>query len=276
MDRPRSGRCATKRPRRASRNVIALLSSARDQRNPNDRPAAAQRTPKQAFQVVFVAGVLILPAALTLRTVVHPGVLEISSDNPTPAGYTWSLLLFIIPIVALSGWFARRPDLGLARKSFWRTIAVLAPIGFLLDLLFGNAFFTFLNKHATLGIGVPAMGGPIPVEEFVFYLTGFMLVLLSYIWADEYWVSAYNIPDYRAEAKNIPRIAQFHFPSVILGAALIAAAVVYKKLLSSAPDGFPSYFTSPSRPSCPRRVSSTRPSHSSTGEPSALRFFSSC
>jgi hypothetical protein len=212
---------------------------------PMTYPAAArQRTPKQAFQVVFViAGVLILPAALTLRTVVYPGVLEITSDNPTPAGYTWSLLLFIIPIAALSGWFARRPDLRLARKSFWRTIAVLAPVGFVLDLLFGNSFFTFLNKHATLGIGVPAVGGPIPVEEFVFYLTGFMLVLLSYIWADEYWVCAYNIPDYRTEAQDIPRIAQFHFPSVILGGALIAAAVVYKKVLSSSPDGFPSYFT---------------------------------
>ena len=70
-----------------------------------------------------------------------------------------------------------------------------------------------------------------------------MLVLLSYIWADEYWVRAYNIPDYRAEASGIPRIAQFHFPSVLLGAALIAAAVIYKKLFSSSPDGFPWYFT---------------------------------
>ena len=60
--------------------------------------AARQRARKQAFQVVFViAGVLILPAALTLRTVVQPGVLEITSENPTPAGYTWSLLLFSIP-----------------------------------------------------------------------------------------------------------------------------------------------------------------------------------
>jgi hypothetical protein len=51
-------------------------------------PAAPrQRERKQAFQVVFViAGVLILPAALTLRTVVQPGVLEIASENPTPAG----------------------------------------------------------------------------------------------------------------------------------------------------------------------------------------------
>jgi hypothetical protein len=70
-----------------------------------------------------------------------------------------------------------------------------------------------------------------------------MLVLLSYIWADEYWVRAYDIPDYRSEAKDLRRIAQFHAPSVVLGAALIAAAAIYKKAVSSSPEGFPWYFT---------------------------------
>ena len=96
-------------------------------------------------------------------------------------------------------------------------------------------------------------------------------MLLSYIWADEYWVAAYNIADYRAaaqgeanssneavaqlrqqgyfptsaveEARGLPRIARFHFPSVLLGAALIAAAAAYKKFVSASPDGFPWYFT---------------------------------
>jgi hypothetical protein len=48
--------------------------------------------------------------------------------------------LFIVPIVALAWWFACRPDLQFPRKAFWRTIAVLAPLGFVLDLLFGNTF----------------------------------------------------------------------------------------------------------------------------------------
>ena len=208
------------------------------------RAAIPPRQPKQAFQIVFlIAGLLILPATLTLRSVVDPGDLQFSSDNPTPYGYTWSLLLFIIPLAALTWWFVSRPDLVLARKSFFRTIAVLLPLGCILDVLFGNKFFTFLNEHATLGIGIPAVGEPIPVEEFVFYLTGFMLVLLSYIWADEYWVSAYNVPDYRAEAQGMPRIARFHLPSVILGAALIAGAVIHKKLFPASPAGFPWYFT---------------------------------
>ena len=115
---------------------------------------------RRAFLVVFaIAAALIIPAALTLRTVVHPVILQATSDNPTPLGYTWSLLLFIIPIGALGWWFARRPDLQFPRKAFWRTIAVLTPLGFLLDLLFGNAFFVFPNKSATLGWEIPAVDG---------------------------------------------------------------------------------------------------------------------
>jgi hypothetical protein len=142
----------------------------------------------------------------------------------------------------LAWWFACRPDLKFPRKAFWRTIAVLTPLGFVLDLLFGNAFFIFPNKAATLGCEVPALGGAISIEEFVFYLTGFMLVLLSYIWCDEYWMAAYNVPDYAEAAKDIPRIVQFHFASVVLGAVLIAAAIVYQKFWSGATEGFPWYF----------------------------------
>src|SRR6476660_8959896 len=110
---------------------------------------------RRAFLVVFaIAATLIVPAAIALRTVVHPVILQATSDNPTPLGYTWSLALFIIPIGVLAWWFACRPDLKFPRKAFWRTIAVLAPLGFALDVLFGNAFFIFPNKAATLGCNV--------------------------------------------------------------------------------------------------------------------------
>ncbi len=190
---------------------------------------------RRAFYVVFaIAAALVVPAAIALRAVIHPVILQPSSDNPTPLGYTWSLLLFIIPIAALGWWFACRPDLQFPRKAFWRTIVVLTPLGFLLDLLFGNTFFIFPNKAATLGCDIPALGGAIPIEEFIFYLTGFTLVLLSYIWCDEYWMAAYNVPDYTVAAKGISRIVRFHFASVVLGVGLIAAAVLYRKFLSGA------------------------------------------
>lgn len=196
-----------------------------------------------AFRIVWLmVALVVLPAALTLRTVLHPGTLRVDAENPTPLGYTWSLSLFLVPLVVLAGWFATRPDLVLARRAFWRTLAVLVPVGVGLDLLFGNAFFTFPNRHSTLGLEVPALGGPIPVEELVFYLTGFMLVLLCYIWADEYWVAAYNIPDYRSQAREVRRIAQFHAPSLILGVALLLVATIYKKAFSPSPEGYPWYF----------------------------------
>src|SRR5437899_6160842 len=103
------------------------------------------------FYVVFaIAAALVVPAAIALRTVIHPVILQATSDNPTPLGYTWSLLLFIVPIAALGWWFSFRPDLQVPRKAFWRTIAVLTPHGFLLDLLFVNTFFRFRIKVARL------------------------------------------------------------------------------------------------------------------------------
>ena len=69
-----------------------------------------------------------------------------------------------------------------------------------------------------------------------------MLVLLSYIWCDEYWMAAYNVPDYKESARDITRIVRFHFASVVLGVVLIAAAILYRKFLSNTSEGFPWYF----------------------------------
>jgi hypothetical protein len=105
-----------------------------------------------------IAAVLIIPAAVTLLSVRDPGSLDVGTANPTPLGYTWSLSLFIIPLVALAWWFLRHPAYSFQKRSFWRTILALAPLGFILDLLLGNAFFKFPNDGAVLGIGIPARG----------------------------------------------------------------------------------------------------------------------
>jgi hypothetical protein len=209
------------------------------------RASRLPRRPQlEAFQVVCVIlGLVVLPAALALQTVQHPGRLEMTSANPTPLGYTISLSLFVVPGSVLLWWLCHRRDLGLQRRACGRTLAVLVPLGFVLDLVFGNAFFTFPNPAATLGIRVPAVGGPLPLEEFVFYLSGFSVVLLTYVWADEYWMSAYNIPDYAAATAGMPRLVQFHWPSLVVGAGLLVTALLYKKLWSPAPAGFPWYVT---------------------------------
>jgi hypothetical protein len=158
----------------------------------------------------------------------HPQHRSISwhNPNPTPFGYTLSLSLFIIPIIVIGGWLVPSERLAFPRRAFWWTIGLLVPVSFGLDFFFGNTFFVFPNRGATLGIGALALGGSVPVEEYVFYLTGFSTVLLIYIWLDEFWLAAYNVPDYAAEAEKIPRLVVFHPASLVAGLVLVAAAVI--------------------------------------------------
>jgi hypothetical protein len=195
-----------------------------------------------AWLVLAMLAMIAVPAGITLHTVHDPAVLQIPGTNPTPYGYSWSLLLFVVPIVVIGWWFLPSEELRIPQRAFWRTIWILVPLGFGLDFFFAKRFFVYPNAKATLGIGAPALGGNVPVEEYIFYFTGFLAVLLIYVWLDEYWLAAYNVPDYPSEAKHISRLLKFHFSSLIVGVVLIAAAILYKKC-SQFPDGFPGYFT---------------------------------
>ncbi len=208
------------------------------------KPNSPPPTSRQSDHIVLLMLLMVMvPAALALHSVRVSAAPHDFSSNPTPFGYTWSLLLFIVPIVVIAGWFLPHEGVEIPRKAFFLTLALLVPAGAGLDFFFAHWFFCFPNPAATLRIPAPALGRPVPIEEYGFYLTGFTTVLLMYIWADEYWFAAYNIADYPGESRKIPRLMQFHAASVALGIILIAAAIAYKKLLSPAPEGFPGYFT---------------------------------
>ena len=201
--------------------------------NPSTRVAAAI--------VIGMIAMVAIPAAVTLHSVSSPGALSVGPEA-SPHGYTWSLLLFIVPIVGIGFWFLPSEGLEIPQRAFWRTIGILAPIGCLLDVIFAQWFFTFPNPKATLGIPAPALGRPVPIEEYVFYLTGFITVLLLYVWLSEYWLAAYTVLDYEGEARASRRLLQFHPTSVVLGVSLIALAVLYKRWFSPVPAGWPGYF----------------------------------
>lgn len=204
---------------------------------------SAGRTPWTDAKVV--AGTILtltIPAIITLRSVRVRQALVPLVSNPSPLGYTRSLSLFAIPVVVLLWWFLRHPAYRLQRKALAITLAVLLPLGFVLDILFAHAFFTFENRAATLGIDVPVVGGSVPVEEFAFYALGFLTMLLLYVWCDEYWLEAYNVPDYRAEAQRIGKVIQFHQPSLWIGLALVLVGVVYKQGFSGTPGVIPGYY----------------------------------
>ena len=194
--------------------------------------------------VIGMLAMMAIPAAITLHSVTSPGTLHVQPDA-SPHGYTWSLLLFIIPILVIGLWLLPSERLDIPQRAFWRTIGILVPLGFLLDIIFAQWFFTYPNPQATLRILAPAFGHWVPIEEYVFYLTGFIAVLLLYVWLSEYWLAAYSVPDYPAEARNLRRLLQFHPTSLILAVVLIGAACCYKKFFAPVADrdGFPGYFT---------------------------------
>ena len=158
-------------------------------------------------------------------------------------GYTWSLSLWFLPIAVLLVWFIRRRDQVIQRPAFWTTLIVLIGAGFALDYFFAHSFFLFPNAAATLLPPAPARGGPVPSEEYLFYVGGFLFVLLLYIWCDEDFLLLYNVPDYReAWAKTgRARVAEFDPFSLTGAVVLIAAAWIYKVALAQGPyrGGFP-------------------------------------
>jgi len=203
-----------------------------------------RESPRRSFGlVVAMVAMVAVPMALTLHTVRVSSVVELTETNPAPYGYTVSLLLFLIPILVIGLWLVPQEQVKISKKAFWVTIGVLFPLGAALDFFFAHLFLTFPKPSATVGIRAPAIGGGVPVEEYLFYLMGFIAVLLMYIWLDEYWLRAYTVPAESRERWEFERLLRFHPESLVLGVVLVGAAIFYKRVIAHEPDGFPGYFT---------------------------------
>ena len=192
--------------------------------------------------VLAMLAMVAIPAGLTLHTVRQSAPIGTSAMEPSPFGYTVSLLLFVVPILVIGFWFLPQERVKVSKKAFWRTIALLFPLGAALDFFFAHSFFTFPNPGATLGVPAPALGHSVPIEEYVFYLAGFIAILLMYIWLDEYWLSAYSIPSDADQRARFDRLLRFHPWSLAWATILIAAAILYRWAFVAEP-GFPGYFT---------------------------------
>jgi hypothetical protein len=193
-----------------------------------------------AHVTLGMLAIVAVPAAITLHTLRESAVRNDIPANASRYGYTVSLLMFIVPSAAIAFWFLPQEGLQISKKAFWWTIGLLFPLGAGLDFFFARYFFRFPNPAATLGVAGPALGGPVPIEEYLFYLTGFITVVLLYIWFDQYWLAAYSVP---AEIRvSSERLLRFHPWSVGLAAALIVAAILFKRYVAGPPGEFPGYF----------------------------------
>jgi hypothetical protein len=207
-------------------------------------------TPRQ--DILTILGMVVtlgIPAILTLSRVgtrpedVH-GV-----ENPSPYGYTVSLLLFLFPVVVLTIFHMFRPKHHTHRSALLAASGTIAVLGFVLDTVFGHAFFTFKNEAATLGIRLPAwdwsqlhwVPSYLPVEEFAFYILGGLFVITSYLWFSEYWLQDYEPHEFQASARSVGRLVQISWWSVLVWAALLLLGLVFKRI-GPRPDGFAGYF----------------------------------
>lgn len=200
-------------------------------------------SPRTSFHLVLaMLGMIAVPAALALLTVRGRAVAGDPGAGSSPYGYTVSLLLFIVPILVIGIWLTPREGVKISKRSFLRTIGILFPLGAGLDFFFAHSFFTFPNPGATLRIAAPALHGGVPIEEYLFYFTGFVAVLLLYIWLDEYWLAAYGVRADAKERAEFDRLVRFHWQSMAWAVVLIAAAILYRRVFVPEP-GFPGYFT---------------------------------
>lgn len=183
---------------------------------------------------------VMLPAAVTLRTVHATALQTRVAESASRYGYTVSLLLFAVPSLFILSWFLGQQRLTISKRAFGWTIGILFPMGAALDFFFAQLFFVFPNHAATLGIRAPALGGGVPLEEYAFYLLGFVAVLLVYIWFDEYWLAAYSVP--AAERIDFHRLLRFHPASLLVALALLAAGILYQRLVVGVAGRFPGYF----------------------------------
>lgn len=197
--------------------------------------------------IITMAASIAIPAALTLATVRHkPGGGDLNASSPY--GYTVSLLLFLFPVMLLFRWRWLHPDAPHHKRALFWASAVIAMLGFLLDLLFGFIFFKYPNQGATLGIRLPAWSFPdmrwvpsyLPVEEFGFYIFGGLFVISLYMWADADWLRDYTVDDYAEFARSRGPLLQVHWPSLLWWGAVALLGVAYKWL--SPEQGIPGYF----------------------------------
>jgi hypothetical protein len=187
-------------------------------------------------RVLFtIIGSVVVPATLTLLTFSDSWRRLNPDRGASPYGYTVSLLLYLVPIGALAVWFRGLRGSACQGSAFRWTLGLLVPLGFLLDLAFGNTFLEFPNHDAILGLFVPgfsfATGGwesTLPLEEFVFYVTGFVAILLVYIWCDESWLSAYGKQSRSLQQPH--HLLRLHRGAALYGIIAIIGALLIKKL----------------------------------------------
>jgi hypothetical protein len=159
-----------------------------------------------------------------------------------PSSYFSSLWFWLVPIVLLLPRLYAETDAGgRRRRAFWYTAGFVLLAGIALDFILGAWILRFdeLTKYV-------ATIGPIPIEEVLFYMLGGMAIVLVYIWADEYWMRAYNVRRRRWNDELFGEsfaLLEFSPHVVALGLILFVAGVGLRRYFTGEWWPPPYYFT---------------------------------
>jgi hypothetical protein len=155
--------------------------------------------------------------------------------------YTLSLGIWIVPIFVLWIFFVKKRLLT-PEKIFALiiTVVVCAAVGIILDLFFGLKFFRFPNADMIIGCKIRG----IPIEEFVFYITGFWFIAFLYVFCDEWFLLKYNKPDeeYASYRRGLGRTVFVHKKSIVQAVLLVLLGIVIKRLLNRHGPVLPGYY----------------------------------
>lgn len=208
-------------------------------------------TPYRMLQwmIVIVVGTAIV-SFVSIQRPPEPVYEQVGSVSPY--GYTISLVLFVVPVAFLFTWFyKRRQALAEHWRAFWVTFLIIVGVWSLLDVLLANTIFEFPNEDATVGFDLPGYdpetgwGFNVPIEEFVFYISGCAIIVLLYVWSSETWYRHYTqdaavYREFGSEHLFLRKL--FHGRSLLVGIGLVAAGFLAKQL-GPTPEGWPIYFT---------------------------------
>lgn len=199
--------------------------------------------------ILLTIFLLILTFYIPIATI-ETEVLPLKNPD-SQLGYFWSNVIWILPALAL-GIYCKRYAIKIGTpKPFLISITVLPLQGLLLDIIFAHRFFTFPNLDATIGISFPGFSFeywnfsvPLPIEEAIFYVGGFLYALMTYLFCRDYWLSRYT-PETEVQGVNqgpsLTRLPIVKSLSWLIGLSLLGFLAKY--LLSQGQSGWvPEYY----------------------------------
>lgn len=213
------------------------------------RSTALRGAPLKTLLAIML--VVVVPAAITLERILESALVFTPTHHASPRGYTISLIIFVLPVVVLLNWFWRFHAVAdFRRVAFRQTAMFLVPTGFFLDIVLGNFLLRFPNKGATIDFNLWGFDfsdwrfhRTLPIEEFAFYVLGFLAMLLVYIWCDEVWLSRYNDKAYDDNRLHPKYLIQVHLGRIWPALVAFAMAFIWKKYgPHTHHEGWPMYF----------------------------------